>query len=56
MTRPPGASKAAGEGRPTPPAGRSTGANRISERVIYSDPEVLAAPAGHGATNRSRRV
>jgi len=37
-------------------AGWSTALNRISERVMYSDPEVLAALAGHGATNRSDRV
>ena len=54
MTRPPGVSRAAGEGRPTPRAGWSTALNRISERVIYRDPEVLAALAGHGATEPIR--
>jgi len=47
-----GGSALGGRGR----AGWSTALNRISERVIYSDPEVLVALAGHGATNRSDRV
>ena len=47
-----GGSALGGRGR----AGWSTALNRISERVIYSDPEVLVALAGHGARNRSDRV
>ena len=54
MTRPPGGIEGSGEGRPTPRAGWSTAVNRISGRVMYSDPEVLAAPAGHGTTEPVR--
>jgi len=54
MTRPPGGIEGSGEERPTPRAGSSTAVNRISEPVIDRDPEVLAAPAGHGATDPIR--